>query len=232
MSMSSMMGLGGGRMPDFSAMREKLFSKADTNGDKALSLQEFQEAGKNLPMGKGMTADKAREAFGKIDSDGDGSLSQTEMRGFTDRMSSQMQGAMIDMQAMMGGQGKPDISAMFGKADDDRDGGISRAEFDRAGQNSPLARMLQGGGSGDDVFGSIDSDSSGSLSEDEMAAFGEKIQQTMKEKTKGMMGGGQSADFSQAISAYRQGSDQGSDLTSILLKALDGSGGNGRGKTA
>lgn len=227
MNMSSMMGIGGGRMPDFSAMREKLFSKADANADQTLSLQEFQEAGKNLPMGKGLSADKAKEAFGKIDSDGNGSLSQTEMRSFTDTISSQMQSAMIDMQALMGSSGKPDIAAMFGRADSDRDGGISRAEFDKAGQNSPLARMLQGD-RGEDVFGSIDSDSSGSLSQDEMAAFGD----TMKETMKGLTGSGQPADFNQAVTAYRQGSDRGSDLTSILLKALDGNAGSGRGKTA
>jgi hypothetical protein len=36
-----MMGFGGGRMPDLSAMRDKMFQKADANGDSALSVQEF-----------------------------------------------------------------------------------------------------------------------------------------------------------------------------------------------
>ncbi len=239
MNMGSMMGIGGGQMPDFSAMREKLFQKSDSNGDQALSLQKFQETGKNMPMGKGMSADKAKEAFARIDSDGNGSLSKDEMRSFGDKMSSQMQSAMINIQAMMGGQqgggmmgGMPDPSAMFGKADGDKDGTISRAEFDEAGKNSPMASMM-GGTNADDIFASIDGDGDGSLSEEEMSAFGGEI----KEKMKGMMGAmgaNQPSDFTKAMNAYKQGSNDSTDLTSILLKALDGNkdSASARGKTA
>jgi Ca2+-binding EF-hand superfamily protein len=106
MNMSAMMGVGGGRMPDFSAVKEKMFQKADANGDKAVSFEEFQSAGKNMPIGKMGDASKAKEAFGKIDSDGNGSLSQDEMSAFGDKMSSQMQGMMLGMQAMLSSMGQ------------------------------------------------------------------------------------------------------------------------------
>jgi Ca2+-binding EF-hand superfamily protein len=222
MNMASMMGVGGGRMPDFSAMREKMFNKADGNGDKALSLEEFQAAGKNMPIGKDLSADKAKEAFGKIDSDGSGSLSQEEMKSFGDKMSSQMQGMMIAMQSMMGGGAKaggqgPDINAMFGKADGDKNGAISRAEFDQAASDNPIAKLLSQ--SGDDVFGKIDGDGDGSLSKDELKAFGD----TMKEQMKGVGGGSSRTDFLQAMNAYTQGAGGGrEDMAQTLLKMLDG----------
>jgi Ca2+-binding EF-hand superfamily protein len=219
MNMSMMRGIGGGQMPDFSAMKEKMFQKADSNDDKAISFEEFQSAGKNMPMGKTGGTDKAKEAFGKIDSDGNGSLSRDEMSALGDKMSSQMQGMMLNMQSMMGGSGGPDLNAMFGRADGDKNGGISRAEFDKARENSPMAGLLDQGDS-DEAFGKIDSDGDGSLSKDEVSAFTKE----MKEKMHQMMGGGgQQAEFMQAMNAYRKGSGSGStDLTQKFLQMLDG----------
>jgi Ca2+-binding EF-hand superfamily protein len=224
MNMSSMMGVGGGRMPDFSAMKEKMFTKADANGDNGISLEEFQKAGKNMPGGKSGSADKTKEAFGKIDTDSNGSISKDEMSSFGDKMSSQMQDMMLSLQAMMsskGGGSGPDINAIFGEADSDKSGGLSRAEFDKAGQNNPIAKLLQQNSNGDDAFGKIDTDGDGSLSKDEMKSFAE----TMKKQMSEMLGGGGSsqADFLQAKNAYSQGgSKEKNDLTQTLLKMLDG----------
>jgi Ca2+-binding EF-hand superfamily protein len=225
MNMSAMMGVGGGRMPDFSAVKEKMFQKADANGDKAVSFEEFQSAGKNMPIGKMGDASKAKEAFGKIDSDGNGSLSQDEMSAFGDKMSSQMQGMMLGMQAMlssmgqgMGGKmgGSPDINAMFGKADSDKSGSISRAEFDKAGQGNPIGKLFEQ--NGDDAFGKIDSDGDGSLTKDEMQSFAETMKKQMEQK---MGGVSQQSELMQAINAYRQGSGgSGTDLTKKLLEML------------
>jgi Ca2+-binding EF-hand superfamily protein len=239
MNIGGMMGIGGGRMPDLSAMREKMFQKADGNGDQALSLEEFQQTGKNMPMGKSLSGDKAKEAFGKIDSDGNGSLSKDEMKAFGDRMSSEMQGAMVNLQAMMGGGaggtpggmmggGMPDPSAMFGKADEDKDGKVSRNEFGNAGKASPMASMMSGD-QADAIFGQIDGDGDGALTQEEMRSFGDK----MREQAGSMTGGATSPQFQQALNAYRQGSSQnGTDLTSILLKALDSKGGTSNGGKA
>lgn len=103
MTMSSIAGMtvgGTGRMPDFSQMRERMFAKADANGDKGISLEEFQEAGKKMPIGGNASAEQAAEAFGRIDTDRNGSLVQSEMSAFGTRMSDQMRAMMTEMQSM------------------------------------------------------------------------------------------------------------------------------------
>ena len=73
-----------GNMPslqDMKQMREQMFSKADSNGDGGLDIDEFKAMGKNLPAGKSDQAnnDKAADVFAKIDADGDGKITQSEM---------------------------------------------------------------------------------------------------------------------------------------------------------
>lgn len=233
MNISGLMG-GMGGMPNMSAMRDKMFQKADANGDNGISLEEFQSAGKKMPIGKGGDGAKAAEAFGKIDTDGNGSLSKDEMSAFGDKMSSQMQSMMMKMQEMMSGGGMggmmggmmggggPDPSAMFGKADSDQDGGISRAEFDAAGKNNPLSKLL-GSNESDDAFGKIDSDGDGTLSKDEFNAFAEEL----KGKMQSLMGGdGGMAKLMQGMNAYGKGStgNASSDMMSKLLDMLDSGG--------
>lgn len=62
-------------------MREQMFSKSDANGDGGLDIDEFKAMGKNLPAGKSDQAngDKTAEVFAKIDTDGDGKITQSEM---------------------------------------------------------------------------------------------------------------------------------------------------------
>jgi len=54
---------------------EAIFKKLDTNGDGAISLEEFKAS----PRGK-MDPTKAEEIFKKIDTNGDGSLSLEEFK--------------------------------------------------------------------------------------------------------------------------------------------------------
>ncbi|MCZ8375789.1 MAG: EF-hand domain-containing protein [Beijerinckiaceae bacterium] len=117
MNISSLMG-GAGGMPNVSAIRDRMFQKADLNGDKGISLEEFQSAGKKMPIGKGGDGSRAAEAFGKLDKDGNGSLSRDEMSALGDKMSSTMQSMMMKMQEMMGGGGLG-LAAMFDKAESD-----------------------------------------------------------------------------------------------------------------
>jgi hypothetical protein len=49
--------------PDFSTMKERKFRQGDGNGDQAISLEEFQSAGKSLPFGRMGGVDKAKEAL-------------------------------------------------------------------------------------------------------------------------------------------------------------------------
>jgi Ca2+-binding EF-hand superfamily protein len=218
MGMSGIGSMMGGQMPNLSAIRDKMFQKADVNGDKGISIEEFLEAGKEMPGGKGGVDDaNAREAFGKIDSDKNGSLSQEEMSTFFDKLSSQMRGAMIDMQASMGGMGKPDPAQMFGKADSDGNGSVSRADFDKTGAKDLIAQLF-GDAEEADAFSRVDTDGDGSVSREEFDAFGQQV----KEKMQAMMGGG-SSQLMEAMNAYGAGSgskDASSELTSKLLDML------------
>lgn len=74
---------GGGMRPDFSqmqAMRQQAFAKADSDGSGGLKLDEFKGMVAQSPMAKmgGPKVDVA-EAFGQMDADGDGSLTETEL---------------------------------------------------------------------------------------------------------------------------------------------------------
>ncbi len=77
------------------------FADTDINGDNAVDMDEFLEATEN--------DEKSEELFSKIDSDGDGSLTESEMKSFDEEMKenmemmmSQVMGQMAGMQ--MGGQ--------------------------------------------------------------------------------------------------------------------------------
>jgi Ca2+-binding EF-hand superfamily protein len=227
MNISGLMG-GMGGMPNMSAMRDKMFQKADANGDSGISLEEFQSAGKKMPIGHGGDSAKSAEAFGKIDKDGNGSLSKDEMSAFGDKMSSQMQSMMLKMQEMMSGGGAggmlggggPNPEALFGKADTDQNGGISRSEFDAVGKNNPLAKLL-GPEKNDDAFGKIDTDGDGNLSKTEFDAFAEEL----KGKMQSLMGGeGGLAKQMEAMSAYGKGGtgNASTDMMSKLLDMLEG----------
>lgn len=147
MNIGGMSGFGGGGSANISQMRDKMFQNADTNGDKGLSLEEFQKAGQNMPGGANRTSEQTSEMFGKIDSDGNGTASQDEMKAFGERMSDQMKGMMINMQSMMGGAGSSSGQQSqdpFSMIDSDGDGNLSREEFDAFGEK--MKSQMQGGG--------------------------------------------------------------------------------------
>jgi Ca2+-binding EF-hand superfamily protein len=215
MNISAMLGIGGGKIPDFSAIKGKIFQRADANEDKSVSFDEFQSVGKNLPGGKNIDDAKAKKAFGKIDTDGNGSLSKDEMASFGDKMSSQMQDIMLSIQATLGNKtgGGLDINAMFSKADIDESGGISRAEFDKIRQNNPLAQLLKQ--NEDDTFAKIDSNGDDSLSKDEMKSFAETMKKQLEQQ---IAADAKKSEVMQALNAYRQGGGgNGPDLAKKLI---------------
>lgn len=82
------------------------FEKADVNGDNAIDMDEF--------LAKHEGLEKSEDLFAKIDTDGDGGLTESEMKAFGDEMRDNMQmmmsnamGKMPEMRGM-GGGGRPE----------------------------------------------------------------------------------------------------------------------------
>ena len=173
-----------GQRLDISALSSRLFKKADANEDKKLSIDEFISAGKKVPGGKkGVDETRAKELFAKMDADGDGSLTTTEVDQFTQKLIDQMQSAMTQLQEALGGQQKkqgdrpmgpppppPPMSEMFGKIDSDSSGGISKTEFTEFGKSIGKTSE-QDSKRGEELFAKIDANGDGSLSKDEVTAF-------------------------------------------------------------
>lgn len=81
----SISGSGGGSAA-LDQLREKLFSRVDTDRSGGLSLDEFRSLGKNQAGGQGpagiaggAAADAAKKIFASFDGNQDGSLSQDEL---------------------------------------------------------------------------------------------------------------------------------------------------------
>ena len=79
----------GGSMPSmqsFQAMRQQVFSQADTSGNGALDIAEFKSLAAHAPSGKAPPGMQDPESFFKTaDADGDGELQQTELQAGMER---------------------------------------------------------------------------------------------------------------------------------------------------
>jgi EF hand len=103
-------GISGGGMPSMDAMRQmqqKMFNKADADASGGLDATEFEQAMKNSPMGgQGPAGMSAADAFKKIDGDGNGQVSQTEMEDAHQQMMERFQST---MQAFGQGSSTPSV---------------------------------------------------------------------------------------------------------------------------
>jgi hypothetical protein len=79
------------------------FASADTDQSDSLSLDEFSAIGQNLPAGNG-GPDSAgiQKLFSAIDTDGDGQISKAEGKTAFDKLSTAMQGRLLDAQEKSG----------------------------------------------------------------------------------------------------------------------------------
>lgn len=154
--------------------QQKLFAKADSNGDSALSKDELLEALKNGPKGKNSedASAVAEKMFSAMDSDGDGSVTQSEFTTFQSKMSASNASTLLAAQEGQRRE-RPSAEEMMAETDTDGDGSISKDEL--AAVLEKHAKDGQSGGpSVDEMFSGMDSDGNGSVSQAELSSFAEK----------------------------------------------------------
>lgn len=105
-----------------SAQFEKMFTRIDTNGDGTVSKDEFVAGAPD-----DLSAEKAGSLYDKLDSEGTGALSQSDLATAFQQMAASMQATMIQAQSL--GGSRPAASDLFAKLDTDGDGAVSQDEF-------------------------------------------------------------------------------------------------------
>lgn len=132
-------GMGGGNgFPDPARMQEKLFAKADANGDGAIDKTELSSLRENAPAGGGKgRAGNAGDLFEGMDADADGRITQQEATDaagkLLDGLRAQfMQSGMGGMQPSMGGNASALNEELFSRIDIDGDGNITKEESQAA----------------------------------------------------------------------------------------------------
>lgn len=143
-----------------SSSTDQLFSKMDSNGDGSLSKDELGKGMKDI-MPPPSTMDFAQsrsdstdsstsgkdDLFAKVDTNGDGSVSQAEMKSLMDIMDKMASGSGSDSSSSTSATSDtsssssgPSSSDMFSKLDTNGDGSLSKAEFEAGrpqGGNGP-----------------------------------------------------------------------------------------------
>ena len=230
MSATGPIGAGASQRIDFSALRDKLFKKADANRDNALSLEEFTTAGKKVPGGKGgIDEARAKELFSKMDGNADGAASKDEVSAFQQQLITQMQTAMTQLQESLATSGRggrdeikgkhghrPPLSDLFGKIDSDSDGAISKSEFAEFGKSMGVPES--GTDKASKLFDTIDKNGDGALSKDEVALF----DSSMKAKEDAEKSGktSQLSALLEAMNAYGAKKTKKTAATNTIASAL------------
>jgi hypothetical protein len=89
-------------MQSFQAMKQQVFSKADTSGNGTLDIAEFKSLATQAPAGKAPPGVQDPENFFKTaDADGNGQLTDTELQGGMERAMQAFRSTM----SMAGGAG-------------------------------------------------------------------------------------------------------------------------------
>lgn len=174
------------RKPDFTALRDKLFKKADKDQNGGISLEEFMPGGQKIPGKNDTPATSApgqelkKALFAKIDTNGDGSLSKDEVDAFDAKASREFQDAMTKLQELLtGAQARrkkrdhhhPKLSEMFDKADTSKDGSLSLDEVQAALAGEIRTFAIDPNGKVEKLFARIDANNDKLLSKDEVKAF-------------------------------------------------------------
>ena len=161
-----------GGLGSSSALYEKLFKKLDSDNSGSVSRDEFVSGAP-----QDISSEKAGALFDKLDSSAAGSLSKTDLASAFEKMSSDMQATMIQVQAdstsgasgssgsssMQGGK-PPSAAEMFSKMDTNGDGSVTRDEF-VSGRPDDLSES-----NANSMFDQISGGNSDSFTEETLAA--------------------------------------------------------------
>jgi Ca2+-binding EF-hand superfamily protein len=136
------------------------------------STQSAEESGAGASL---------EDLFSSIDSDGDGSVSKTELKSFADSLSAQMQSALLGAQESGGAQGAfgppppppgegKSAADMMSEMDTDGDGSVSSDELKAFGEaHGP--KSSERASKAEEAFASADTDGDGKLSSEEFETF-------------------------------------------------------------
>ncbi len=160
-------------MGSLKEMQERMFQKADSDGDGQISKAELSSMRANGPRG-GPSAD---EMFTNLDTDQDGSISREESDAALERMREDMsQGAKMFFGRSDKASQPPSLEEMqeemFTRADANGDGTIDADELAAMAANGP-----EGGPSGEELLARLDTDGDGVVSRAESDAGIEEMHQ-------------------------------------------------------
>jgi Ca2+-binding EF-hand superfamily protein len=209
------------RAADTSKLQQQLFSKVDANGDKSIDQTELTSFLDYVGEKTGSSIDSAA-ALKALDSDGNGSISETELTDNASALFDQLKTQLMSSQMQMGSAPPPpppkeDSSEMFSSIDTDGDGSISKTELEsfvssRTGESGK-------GPSVDDILARDDADGDGSISstefEDAMSSRGPQ------RHGGGGDGGGMNFEklLSSLVSQYTAVSSSASTTSSLSIAA-------------
>ncbi|MEQ9640228.1 MAG: EF-hand domain-containing protein [Alphaproteobacteria bacterium] len=164
-------GIGHGHGHHFHGLGRHSFGRADGDDDGKLSREELETAGQDLPGGKKRLA-RLEARFDKIDSDGDGALTRTEIR---DGIRADMRDLLLRSQEA---RDTRRAERLMDKADGDDDGLLSADELDAFAENvRPGSRMAARVELLQRFFDAADGDENGGLSTREIAGFLGEVRQ-------------------------------------------------------
>jgi Ca2+-binding EF-hand superfamily protein len=166
---SGISGFGSFNAASLSEMRQKMFTRIDTDGDGSINKSEFSAlAGQN-------SSSLVDEIFSKMDTDQDSLVSMIEFDATLAKLEQQMKKGDSGMQAMSGMPPPPPPDQVFDAADANSDGSVTQDE---------LAAVL--GDKAADVFSQVDTDGDGKISRTEDEAFRAKMEEQMGKGDSGM----------------------------------------------
>jgi Ca2+-binding EF-hand superfamily protein len=161
--------MGSYSMPSLKEMQQKMFQKADADGDGQISKTELSSI---QPKGS-QNNSSSDDMFSKLDSDADGAISRAE----SDAAIEQMRQDMFQGPSMFQGGGQKRSleemqEEMFTHSDSNGDGSIDASELSTMAANGP-----EGGPSAEDLLAELDTDGNGTVSRAESDAGIERMQE-------------------------------------------------------